>query len=707
MAAEEVYVVDDFTGTDVIIEDPDIVSVDVVDSHLAVSLLCVDRKRRVVHIPFQRSVQDKKLRLTIAQSAYPSMGRFKTDEAGSFRVPYMGKFETDETGQALWFTDEAYSLDFQKRPVLFSLDNKLHEKLSFWFKCRGVNPEVTATIYLDKIEIVPMAFSDDRDFAYILAVLVLLFFLLPGFLVYGMLFGSGEKERLLVWLTPLSILSFLVLYLVLYLGQQWSPNLDSRFLLIAYLAFNVLLVLWLASRKRLGGLAADLYLIRFELLSVFIVMLAVAAIVTKGMDLPLYTLTHERMRYLTYGSFGAHDPIFQYVNGIAILHNEPFSKYYSGYKLFFHVQDRAILGGVIYAVVRGIAEPFNQDVAYSYGLYTLFGSVLNCLALLPVFALHKIFWPGKQRSLLILFLIAASPFLISNFLLAWFKLAGAGLVTAGVVLLLLDKNSIRPWVMAGLLWGLAASFHPSLALALPIITLWLLYRYWRERRPRVMPALYAFIALLSVFAAVNAPWSVIKAVHYEDTNKLFREHFLGSQPYDKDGGMLGTLRNFADRFTLEEQVTMRSARLINSFRTEEIGSLIEATSSETWHKVLKQWNLIEAAYSVWVFAPLIILLVLSGSLTRLFPATAWDEPRINHTNDFVWLLGTQIATVFMIILVSFGKNQPDLTWNMPMSSLLMGLYLLVHANLAVGRIGAVIIVVYAAFTHYRLFFQYF
>lgn len=686
------FVIDDFHGLDITVSDPEVVKAVPVNSDLEVSLVCSDRSERIVRIPLQRTVKDQKLRLTIA---------------GFDRLPFLGKFETTESGEAVPNSYENYALDFQKGPILFSLDNKYHENLSLWIKCRGVRADVTGVLRIDKIEIVPLEFTDDRDFAYILAAILMLLFMLPGFLVYSVLFEGGGKEKLLALLTPLSIFFFVLLYLVLVVAQNWSQTLDSRVLVSVYLALNLTSVAWLAARKRLGVLLSNFLLIRLEVLAVFIVVLCVAAIVTKNLELPLYTISHHHMRYLTYGAFGAHDPMFQYVNGIAILHDEPFSKYYENYKLFYDVQDRGIIAGVLYAVMRGIAEPLGAGIAYSYGFYTLFGSVLNILALFPIFALHKYFSAGKSRPLLVLLLISASPFLLTNYYLTWFKLAGAGLVISGLVVLLLDKNSIKPWIAAGVIWGLAANFHPSLALSFPVLTIWLLYRFWRGRGRRFLPVLGAFFTLIGVFVAMNMPWSIVKATHFEDTNKLFREHFLASQPYDEEHGILGSVRQFTGRYTLEEQLSERYERLQNSFRIEETKSVFELAEKGMWRQMLVAWNLLEAAYSVYVFAVLVMLFVASNLLTRLLPAVSWRKPLTRHRSDFCWLLATQMLNIFLIIFISFGKYKPDLTWNMPMGSLVIVLYMMVHANVASSKLGAGVIVVYSLFTYYRLFFQYF
>ena len=690
-ASEEPFIIDNFDGLNIAVSDPQMVTAEVVNSDLLLSIDCSENKQRTVRIPLQRSTKNQKLKLTIAEANH---------------LPYMGKFETNISGQVLRHSFEHNYLDYQKNSIFFSLSDKHHDDLSLYFKCRNAAADVTGTVLIDKIEIVPLEFTDDRDFIYILAEILLLLFLLPGFLLYG-LCGVGNKDRLLALLTPLSIFLFLVLYLILLINQKFSFAPNSWALLIAYITLNSFLIAWLAAKKELAILAANFRLIKFELLALFIVTFCVAAIVSENLELPLYTLTYNNFRYLTYGAFGAHDPMFQYINGIAILHDEPFSKYYENSKLFYGVQDRGIIVGVLYAVMRGLANPINANIANSYGFYTLFGSSLNILVLLPVFALHSYFFTGRQRPLLILLLLSASAFIVTNYYITWYKLAGAGLVISGIVLLLTDKYSIKQWLLAGVVWGLATNFHPGLALTYPIVTIWLLFRFWRTRRNRIIPVTIAFCALFGSFLVMNLPWSIVKATHYNDTNVLFRQHFLASQPYDAEHGIAGSIINFTDRFTPEQQLHKRYERLIRSLRLEEIESLFALASKAKWQKVLTVWNRLEASFIIFGFAPLIILLMISGILTRLMPASSWDEPVTRHNTEFRWLLTTQILTIFLIIFGSFGSLSPDITWHIPMSCSVIVIYLLVHCNIALGKIGTSLVVVYALFTYFRLFFQYF
>lgn len=691
-ALDNSLVIDNFEDLDIEVSHPGEMEAYVVDSRLEVSMDCDDPKQVSVSIPLGRRIEDRKMQITIADS---------------INVSYIGKQERLDDGTPIPRTFEHTYIEYQKGPVSFSLDNKYHERLTFHFFCITTNPDVRGRVQIEKIEIVPLEFTDDRDFAYILTLMLLILFLVPGFLGYTAFVGSSGKIHLLALLTPLSLTSFIALYPVLLIHQAWSTRDAGPVLLAAFLVLNLCLLARVLRTGRLGVLGRNLSAVRFELLALCLVVLSATALVTEDLELPLYTFNHLHLRNLTYEIFYAHDPIFQYVNGIAILHDEPFLKYYADGKLVYDVQDRGIVAGVIYAIFRGIASPLHAGIAYSTGYQTLFGTLLNALVLLPLFAIHAYFYNGRSRPLLVMLLVSANAFMVTNYFITWYKLAGAGIVVSGIVVLLTGGPALRQWLIAGLLWGLATNFHPSLVLTYPLLALWLLIRFYFAREKKVLPVLLAFLVLTGSFLLVNLPWSVVKANYYQDTNTLFRQHFLGFQKYDAENGIAGSIEKFFKRNSLEKQLVKRTGRLAGSLRLEQLESLTDRGNYSDWDDLMYRWNALETSYLMFVLTPLVLLLILTWLLSRLLPATMWNRPLTAHRGDFLWLLTTQALTVCLVIFASFGPFEPDINWHIPMSCMVLIIYLLAHATVATGRIGASLIVVYALFTCYRLFFQYF
>ncbi|TKB06214.1 hypothetical protein [Desulforhopalus sp. IMCC35007] len=690
--AGNTYVVDDFTGKDIILSAPDMMSAETVDSNLLLSFDCSENTRRIVHIPIEYDADGQKVRVTISKADH---------------IPYMGKLEVTNNRDPIRSTFEHNYLVYQKNAPEFSLYNRHYDSLSLYFKCREAQPGITGQVQIDKIEIIPKTFLDDRDFAYILAELLLFVFILPGFLIYTLFWRDGQKTHILALLTPISIAFFLFLY-ALFLVNQLGPSLPNEWLMLTcYVICNVSLMYLLFKNQKLGSLRTNLHLVRFEILAVFLVMLAVTAVVTENLSLPLLTFTYNELRNLTYGAFGAHDPVFQFVNGIAIYYDEPFSKYYENYKLMYGVQDRGMIVGVLYAMMRGIGNPIHQVIANSYGYYTLFGAMLNVLVILPILALHKYFFAGKERPLLTVFLLSASAFVVTNYYITWFKLAGAGLVISGIVLLLIEKKSTMQWLLTGIIWGLATNFHPSLALTYPVVTLWFLFRMFKARECNFTPPILAFILLMTSFLVMNAPWTIVKSMYYPDTNKLFRQHFLASQHFSPEHGITGTIKSFAERYTLQEQLELRTKRVLESFRVEEADSLFKLTMKEKWPKVLTVWNKLEASYIAFVFTPLLFLLALSAGSKRLFPTLVWGTSATRHSADARGLFISQALTVLLILFFSFGSLSPDITWHIPMSCTMILMYLLIQKTLSMSMLGAGFAIVYAFFTYFRLFFQFF
>lgn len=686
------HVIDRFDHLDIRTAPPGAAVASFDGPRLVLSIDCSEPRQASVTVPFGHTVKDSKVLVSVG---------------GSRNVSYIGKLERLDDGTPIPRTFEHAYIEYQKGPMSFSLDNKHHEDLTFYFYCIASEPGRTAALEFEKVEVAPLAFSDDRDFVYLLAIGLLAAFLIPGLLTFTALFGGGDRIGLLALLTPVSIVFFIALYAVLLAHQAVSEREAGAVLLSAYVAFNLGLVAWLHRSGRLREIYRNLVSIRYELLAVAIVVLCAAALLSEDLELPLYTFNHLHLRNLTYGIFYAHDSIFQYVNGIAIYHDEPFSRYYADEKLVYDVQDRGIVAGVVYAVLRGIASPLSSSIAYGSGYYTLYGALLNALVLLPLLAVHAWFVTGRSRPLLVLLLVAASGFFVTNILITWYKLAGAGIAISGIVVLLTGGDRLRPWLVAGLLWGLATNFHPGLALTYPIVSIWLLWRYFMASGRKWLAVPAAFACLFGAFVLMNVPWSAVKATHYEDTNELFRQHFLDFQKYDPERGITGSIENFMDRHPVEKQIRKRTDRLANSLRSDEWSALTDPEKYEDWDDLMYRWNALETSYLVFILLPLLVLLTVSALATRLLPATGWKTPVTAHRTDFLWLLITQALTIVLVILASFGPFEPDINWHIPMSCTVLVIYLLVHATAATGRIGAFLAVSYAVFSSYRLFFQYF
>ncbi len=100
---------------------------------------------------------------------------------------------------------------------------------------------------------------------------------------------------------------------------------------------------------------------------------------------------------------------------------------------------------------------------------------------------------------------AACPYEAIMPLLPWETSLSALLLSLGFLLLLRleDAEDIRPWLLAGLFWGLAALVNPALVAPVPFLVA---YECWRQPRAGSQswrPAL-AFVA---VFVAVLTPWT--------------------------------------------------------------------------------------------------------------------------------------------------------------------------------------------------------
>jgi hypothetical protein len=456
-----------------------------------------------------------------------------------------------------------------------------------------------------------------------LAVGLALLFLAPGVAWSAWWFPAGRisDTQRLITLFPLSLCFFFSLYLlfeiVSALGGNGAP-------VIAGLGPAALLVLiGLAVRRGRQEQTPSVILSTAPAIAMLLAIVALAAfIVSAGVAQPLEVVTHRTISgELTFGAFGAHDNLFQYVNGKAIADRVPFSDFYGGRALIYQVQDREVLPGVIYAVQRLLLKPFFPALADSFFIYTLFGTCLNAMVVLPLLALSRRYDPQGRPGLRI-GLISLNAFVFSNYYFTWFKLAGAALFLCALALLLEDDSRWRRWAAAGILLGLATTMHAGNALGIPLFLIWLVWRHWR-RWSRWRNTLLAAGTLCVLFIAMNLPWAVVKHIHFPDNQSLLKEHFLAGHSHPD--GLWASAREFLDAEPLPRQLPRRWAQLTAALRITELTHLAGFLKTGEWHDFFFFWNKYEWKYPALSLWPLCVLLAVDGLIRRLCRRRDIDE----------------------------------------------------------------------------------
>ena len=68
------HTIDDFTGLEVRVSDPDAVQAKVIDSNLRITISCAVNKVRSIRVPLNYDVRDQKVRLTFSRVEYLPFG---------------------------------------------------------------------------------------------------------------------------------------------------------------------------------------------------------------------------------------------------------------------------------------------------------------------------------------------------------------------------------------------------------------------------------------------------------------------------------------------------------------------------------------------------------------------------------------------------------------------------------------------------------
>ena len=193
------------------------------------------------------------------------------------------------------------------------------------------------------------------------------------------------------------------------------------------------------------------------------------------------------------------------------------------------------------ATGHGFADPFNGQTGptawepplYPYliggvfrltGVYThasallllTINSVFSVLTCIPIFLIAKKCF-GEKVAVWAGWLWALLPSIIYWCTRSVWETSLATLLLAVIFWLTLELenlNGLHPWIVFGLLWGIAALTNTSLISFLPASGLWGWYRRYRTGKPSLRGVLLATI----FFAATIAPWIVRD---YETFGKFF------------------------------------------------------------------------------------------------------------------------------------------------------------------------------------------
>jgi hypothetical protein len=349
---------------------------------------------------------------------------------------------------------------------------------------------------------------------------------------------------------------------------------------------------------------------KFQAVVIFIViLLLLTAYISFDTPYPFQNLGWQSISGpKTFDVFHAHDNYFQYANGRVIAENLPFSTEYGDRRLIYMPEDREILPGVIYAVFRSIYSAVSPYIGNSYMSFVIFGVAMNLMVIFPIIALARRYIDIKSGIFLIVLLFGNAVFIVQPSL-TWFKFCGAALFLSAILILLRDRHNLQSWLLAGLMFGLAANMHAAVSIGIPLYFLWFVYQRGRETHFQPTRWLYGPILLVAVFVLVNLPWKLIKKYYLQDSIDLFATFFFAG--YKINGSLLDSAVLFFNNIPLNEQVMFRLDKLIQAFRLEEVFKLPGLMQESGLEEFFLQWTQYEVGYTVFLYYPLLLLLMIS------------------------------------------------------------------------------------------------
>lgn len=570
---------------------------------------------------------------------------------------------------------------------------------------------------IKQISLLPPDASDYKYFASALTIIIAFLLLLPGLLIVSIL--SARTPSATILLTTFFAAS-LCFYLFLYLALELSFLLELKqpgILIVAVMLLSMAGLVYLNFRQdRFNTLNDYIYSSRIPFSLFAIVLLLLTAYISFDTPLPFQNLGWQSISGpKTFGVFSAHDNYFQFANGRVIAENLPFSDEYGirGQErpLFFYVEDREILPGVIYSAFRSLISTFDSFVGKSYFTYTIFGMGMNLMIIFPLLVLARRYVTLSSIAAVVLFvLLFGNSVLIAQSSLTWFKFCGAALFLSGLAILIYDRSSYRNWLLGGLCFGLAVNMHSAVALGIPFYFLWLLYKKGKEAGFSLLPWLGGPALLVMTFMAVNLPWKLAKKIYLHDSIVLPVTFLFGG--YEKNNNLLDSGILFFQSVPFAEQISFRMQRLLLSLRLDEAGVFWQQLTGGNLSEFLSYWTHLEFGYTVFLYYPLLLILLI-GFIAKKIPmqmnwpfATGITLNGTGHNRELASLIIIGILTQLMIVFASYNTSDAaDIGWAQP-----LGVTLLVYLSLLLLILQqkglALLLIIYTVFSYFRLFLSY-
>ncbi len=566
-----------------------------------------------------------------------------------------------------------------------------------------ISRNAPAEAVLESITLRPLELWDSPIWPYVFAMGAGVLLLLPGAILYVLLHGnkaSIEEFQIAVFAYSLVFYIIVYVFLVVVFAVHIPPPVAQSLTLI-FCAIFLFVLLLSVSRKGLYKVFLRILRGSWQEIAVYILLIfGLCLTIVHDANLPLHNMYYNDIAGpKTFQDFRGHDGMFQYVNGLAIAENEPFSKYYAHHQLIYNVEDREILPGVVYAVFRVMSSPLPDTVARSYFLYTVFGVAMNLMLLFPLAALARRYL-SFSRTFILLLLVSLNAFMVGNSLLTWFKFSGAALFFSGLYYLFKKEISYGDWVKSGLYFGLGANMHAGAALGIPLFFLWAV---WRQLKRLGLLSLRTYagpLLLVVLFAVTIVPWSMVKHRYFHDNYTLIKAHFLDG--YSSPKGLAASAELFFSKTPLQNQVSKRLTQLGTSFRIKELVQLGEDFGLHNMKDFLYRWDKYEFNFLIFTLYPGIFFVLLAWLFKRSVHKQTWNFKSYDiESGKTMFILS--ILTMLCVTLAHFGPYPPDIVYHQPLAVLILANMVMITVILRSSMPVRATYYGYMAVVFYRLF----
>ncbi|MBS1986140.1 MAG: hypothetical protein JST16_18420 [Bdellovibrionales bacterium] len=485
---------------------------------------------------------------------------------------------------------------------------------------------------------------------------------------------SSESQNAF-WIPVLSIFYLLFVYLLVdvlpYRIAGWAPP--------DYFAATVaaIVAVGLFGRVQALGLGSETkrvyHSIREPLLLYLAVVLICYFIVTLGVrpfsEMTFSTISARR----TFYSIRTHDNYFQFINGFAISNHRSFEEFYRNGRLIYNYVDREILPGVLYATINYIVHGFSHQWRNAFVIYEQMAIFLGSLIIFPLYALAQRFFP-RLRPRTLLALLFCNQFIFVNIYFAWFKMPGAALFLMGLLFILNAPSSISTWAGAGVMWGIAANFHASAALAFPVTLLYLLWSLRQNLSKRFLGG--AFSVLCLCFGFLYAPWTAVKKVFYHEPYTMIRQAFMDGYDVHGESSLAKMYLGFWLETPLRTQIHTRWRQLCRIFKGVETHNLLQYLRTFQFQKYVWYRSFLEIDFPIFLFWNQIFFFIAASTYI------AWSHRRNRHldipSKPTLSAEATAWAKVSLLIflllcLVGYSHHEPDCLFHLPLGIVLLGL----------------------------------